>query len=153
RAGAVAGPIRCDRAMKAVSCTQAKLDVVNLPTPTPAKGQLLVEVLRCGICGSDLHARHHCDDVAGVMDAVGYGAFMRSDQEIVMGHEFCGEVLDHGPGTKNATAAGTHVVSLPILRRGAEVHAIGLSEKAPGAYAEHIVVEDSLTFAVPNGIS
>ena len=53
--------------MKAVTCTNAKLEVVDQPTPTPAKGQLLIDVLRCGICGSDLHARHHCDELADVM--------------------------------------------------------------------------------------
>ena len=53
--------------MKTVTCTNAKLEVVDQPTPKPAKGQLLIDVLRCGICGSDLHTRNHCDDVADVM--------------------------------------------------------------------------------------
>jgi len=48
--------------MKAVTCTNAKLEVVDLPTPTPAKGQLLIDVLRGGICGSDLHARHRAQE-------------------------------------------------------------------------------------------
>ena len=47
--------------MKAVVCQNAELSVVDLPEPKPAQGQVLVEVLRCGICGSDLHLRHHCD--------------------------------------------------------------------------------------------
>jgi threonine dehydrogenase-like Zn-dependent dehydrogenase len=33
------------------------------------------------------------------------------------------------------------------------VHAIGLSAAAPGAYAEQLVVEESLMLAVPNGLS
>ena len=138
--------------MKSVTCTNAKLEVVDLPTPTPAKGQLLIEVLRCGICGSDLHARHHCDELADVMAESGYDAFMRSDQQVVFGHEFCGEVLDYGPGTRKAPRRGTPVVALPLLRRGTAVHGIGLSTMAPGAYAEQLLVEQSLTFAVPNGL-
>jgi threonine dehydrogenase-like Zn-dependent dehydrogenase len=138
--------------MKAVTCTNAKLDVVDQPTPTPAKGQLLLDVLRCGICGSDLHARNHCDEVAEVMAETGYPDFMRSPQSVVFGHEFCGEVLDHGPGTRKAPKAGTPVVALPLLRRGKEVHALGLSTKAPGAYAEQLVVEQSLTLPIPNGL-
>ena len=51
---------------------------------------MLLEVLRCGICGSDLHARHHCDELAGVMTEVGYDDFMRSSQQVVFGHEFSG---------------------------------------------------------------
>ncbi len=139
--------------MKAVTCTNAELEVVDLPTPTPAKGQLLIDVLRCGICGSDLHARRHCDELADVMAESGYDAFMRSGQSVVFGHEFCGEVLDRGPGTPKSPRTGTRVVSLPLLRRGQEVHGIGLSTMAPGAYAEQLLVERSLTFEVPNGLS
>ncbi|OBI00054.1 zinc-binding dehydrogenase [Mycobacterium sp. E2733] len=139
--------------MKSVTCTNAKLEVVDLPTPAPAKGQLLLDVLRCGICGSDLHARRHCDELAGVMAESGYDAFMRSDQQVVFGHEFCGEVVDYGPGTRKAPRSGTRVVALPLLRRGKKVHGIGLSTMAPGAYAERLLVEQSLTFAVPNGLA
>ncbi|MDU5862865.1 MAG: hypothetical protein E6Z46_02885, partial [Acinetobacter sp.] len=41
--------------MKSVLCHQATLQVVDQPNLTPAKGQVLLEVVRCGICGSDLH--------------------------------------------------------------------------------------------------
>ncbi|SPM30027.1 zinc-binding dehydrogenase [Mycobacterium terramassiliense] len=139
--------------MKSVTCTNAKLEVVDTAAPAPAKGQLLIEVLRCGICGSDLHARHHCDELADVMVESGYDAFMRSHQSVVFGHEFCGEVLDYGPGTRKAPRPGSTVVALPLLRRGKEVHGIGLSTMAPGAYAEQLLVEQSLTLAVPNGLS
>lgn len=141
-------------AMKAVTCTNAKLKVVDRPSPAPAKGQLLLDVLRCGICGSDLHARLHCDELADVMAESGYHAFMRSNQQVVFGHEFCGEVVDYGPGTRRTPRRGTPVVAMPLLRRGnKEVHGIGLSTMAPGAYAERLVVEQSLTFPVPNGLA
>jgi threonine dehydrogenase-like Zn-dependent dehydrogenase len=138
--------------MKAVTCTNAKLEVVEQPTPTPAKGQLLIDVPRCGICGSDLHARNHCDELAEVLNETGYPDFMRSTQSVVFGHEFCGEVIDHGPKTRKAPKAGTPVVALPLLRRGKDVHTVGLSAKAPGAYAERLVVEQSLALPVPNGL-
>src|SRR4051812_29037426 len=120
--------------MRAVSCQAAKLSVVDRPMPTPGRGQVLIDVLRCGICGSDLHARHHCDELAGVMSESGYDGFMRSDQEVTFGHEFCGEVVEHGPGCRKSSTTGTHVVALPLLRRGQDVHGIGLSVAAPGAY-------------------
>lgn len=139
--------------MKAVTCTQAELEVVDSPSPTPAKGQLLIAVLRCGICGSDLHARHHCDELADLMVESGYRDFMRSDQHVVLGHEFCGEVLDYGPGTRKSPRPGTPVVALPLLRHGKDVHGIGLSAMAPGGYAERLLVEQSLTLPVPNGLA
>jgi threonine dehydrogenase-like Zn-dependent dehydrogenase len=140
--------------MKAVACQNAELEVVDLPEPTPAKGQVVIDVLRCGICGSDLHARHHADELAAVMDEVGYDGIMRSHQQIVFGHEFCGEIVEHGPGaSKKSLPTGTHVVAPPLLRRGKDVHAIGLSAQAPGAYAEQLVVEEALAVPVPNGLS
>jgi threonine dehydrogenase-like Zn-dependent dehydrogenase len=138
--------------MKAVTCTNARLEVVDQPTPTPDKGHLLLGVLRNGICGSDLHARNHCDELADVIAETGYPDFMRSSQSVVFGHEFCGEVLDHGPRTRKSPKAGTPVVALPLIRHGKDVHAIGLSTKAPGAYAEHLLVEQSLALPVPNGL-
>jgi threonine dehydrogenase-like Zn-dependent dehydrogenase len=138
--------------VKAVGCKAARLSVVDRPAPEPGKGQLLIDVLRCGICGSDLHARHHCDELAEVMSEGGYNDFMRSDQEVVFGHEFCGEVVEHGPGCRKAVGPGTPVVALPLLRRGGQVHGIGLSQQAPGAYAEQVVVEESLAEPVPNGL-
>jgi threonine dehydrogenase-like Zn-dependent dehydrogenase len=141
------------RPLKAVNCKDAQLAVVERPTPTPAKGQVLIDVLRCGICGSDLHARHHCDELAEMMSESGYDAFMRSDQEVILGHEFCGEIVEHGPGCRKASPTGTPVVAMPLLRRGKDVHVIGLSTAAPGAYAEQLVVEESLAVPVPNGLS
>jgi threonine dehydrogenase-like Zn-dependent dehydrogenase len=138
--------------MRAVTCTNAKFEVVDLPTPEPARGQLLLQVLRCGICGSDLHARHHADELADVTAASGYDGIFRSTDAVVLGHEFCGEVLDHGPRMRTNLRAGTRVVALPLLRNGEHVHATGLSVSAPGGYAEQLLVEDSLAFAVPNGL-
>jgi threonine dehydrogenase-like Zn-dependent dehydrogenase len=139
--------------VKAVTCTNAKLEVVDQPMPTPAKGQLLIDVSHCGICGSDLHARHHCDELADVAAETGYDGAMRSHQQVVFGHEFCGEVVDHGPDTRKSPKTGTPVVALPLLRRGNGFHPTGLSAHAPGAYAEQVLVEQSLTFPVPNGLS
>lgn len=139
--------------MKAVTCTDAELTVVDLPDPEPAAGQLLVKVLRCGICGSDLHARHNCDELADITAEVGYDGIFRSQDPVVLGHEFCGEVLDHGPRTAKAISTGSRVVSFPLLRKNGAVHPTGLSTSAPGGYAEKMLVEQSLTFAVPNGLS
>lgn len=139
--------------MRAVTCREASLEVVDRPTPTLEKGHILLDVLRCGICGSDLHARHHADEMADAASAVGYDHAMRFDQEVILGHEFCGEVVDHGPRTRKAIKTGTRVVAMPLLRTQGEVHMIGLSQAAPGAYAEKIAVQQSLAMPVPNGLN
>jgi threonine dehydrogenase-like Zn-dependent dehydrogenase len=139
--------------MKAVTCRNSKLELVGLPDPQPGPGQVVMNVLGCGICGSDLHVRYHADAEADVLAEIGYDGFMRSGQQVVLGHEFVGEVAGYGPGTRKKIATGTPVVAVPLTRRADEIHAIGLSAAAPGGYAEQVVVEESLMFALPNGLS
>ena len=138
--------------MRAVACTNAELAVVERPEPEPGAGQVRIEVLRCGICGSDLHARHGLDQWGELAARAGYDRFARSDQEVVFGHEFCGTVAEYGPGTRGRTPAGTPVVAVPLLRGSQGVDTVGLSVHAPGAYADQMLVEESLMMAVPNGL-
>jgi len=139
--------------MRVVVCENGKLTVVDLPTPRPGRGQVLLDVIRSGICGSDLHARQHSDQQADVLAEAGYHGAMRSDQQVVFGHEFCGRVARYGPGCQRTLPATTPVVALPLLRTGSGLDAIGISAAAPGAYAEQVVVEESLMLALPDGLT
>ncbi|MQY24052.1 zinc-binding dehydrogenase [Nocardia macrotermitis] len=139
--------------MKAVVCSEGVLEVADVPAPEPGAGQAVIDVRRCGICGSDLHARVHCDELAELAVATGYDGFMRSDQRVVLGHEFCGEIVDYGRGCRKRWRPGTRVVALPILRGGRQPQLTGLSEAAPGGYAEQVLVQESMTFPIPNGLS
>lgn len=138
--------------MKAVSCVHSTLEVVDLPNPKPAEGQIVLEVLRCGICGSDLHAKDHADELTEVMAEGGYTDFMRSDTPVVMGHEFCGAVAERGRKVSKEFTPGTTVVSFPLVRAQGGVHLTGLSPVAPGGYAERVLAEAALSFVVPNGL-
>ena len=134
-------------------CRHAELEVVERPEPVPRDGQVRLEVSRCGICGSDLHARHGCDQWAELAARMGYDRFARSEQEIVFGHEFCGEVAEYGPGCRRDAPAGTPVVAFPLLRSERGVDTTGLSVHAPGAYAEQLLVQESLMLPVPGGLN
>ena len=138
--------------MRAVVCNNAELEVIERPEPVPGRGQVRIEVLRCGICGSDLHARHGCDVWAELAARAGYDRFARSQDEVVFGHEFCGEVAEHGPQCRKGSPPGTRVVAVPLLRGSHGVDTVGLSVHAPGAYAEQMLVEESLMMPVPNGL-
>jgi threonine dehydrogenase-like Zn-dependent dehydrogenase len=138
--------------MRTVVCQHAELAVADAPEPTPAKGQVRLEVVRCGICGSDLHARHGIDDWAELSERLGYDRFGRSDQPVVFGHEFSGRVAEYGPGCAGEIATGTPVVALPLIRNGGGIDTIGLSLHAAGAYAEQLLVQESLMLPVPNGL-
>ncbi len=139
--------------MKAVICQSAELSVREVAEQTPQKGQVLLKVLRCGICGSDLHVRHHCEHMGKLMVRTGYMNFPQADEPLIFGHEFCGEVLEHGPGTPKNIKTGTRVCAIPVIRKGADIDMLGLSIRAPGAYAERVLVEESMMIPVPNGLS
>jgi threonine dehydrogenase-like Zn-dependent dehydrogenase len=136
--------------VRAVTVTAAELAVGEVEAPRAERGQLVLDVARCGICGSDLHARHHADALAEIGAEIGYDGLMRSTDRIVLGHEFSGVVTERGKGSRHTE--GTAVVSFPLLRRGSAVHTTGLSPHAPGAYAEQVLVQDALSFAIPNGL-
>src|SRR4051812_45277408 len=138
--------------MRAVVCQNATLEVADLPEPTPTAGQVRLTVERCGICGSDLHARHGIDAWADMAAKTGYPRFGRSDQPIVFGHEFSGRVAEYGPKTRRKLGSGTPVAALPLLRTKDGVDLTGLSEAAPGAYAERVLVQEPLMMPVPNGL-
>jgi threonine dehydrogenase-like Zn-dependent dehydrogenase len=138
--------------MRSVTCTHSTLDVADLPDPRPGPGQVRLEVLRCGICGSDLHARQGIDQWAEVVAKLGYDRLARSDQSVVFGHEFSGAVAEYGPGCREQVPAGAAVVALPLLRGPGGVDTTGLSIHAPGAYAELMLVQESLMLPVPNGL-
>lgn len=139
--------------MKAVSCEHGTLSVVDLPDPRPGEGQLVLDVRACGICGSDLHAKDHADELTEVMATMGYPDFMRGDTPTVMGHEFSGVITDRGPRSPRSLREGMTVVAFPLVRAHGGTHLTGLSPLAPGGYAERVLVEASLTFPVPNGLS
>src|SRR5438477_954002 len=138
--------------MRAVECHNGELKLVERPEPEPGRGKIRLKVLRCGICGSDLHARHSVDEFADAAARAGYDRFARSHQSIVLGHEFCGEVAEHGAGCRRGTPTGTPVVALPLLKGPYGVDTTGLSVHAPGAYAEQLLAEESLMMPVPNGL-
>ena len=139
--------------MKAVSCARGTLSVIDLPDPRPGEGQLVLDVRACGICGSDLHAKDHADELTDVMAEIGYRDFMRGDTPTVMGHEFAGVISSRGPKSPKSLKEGMTVVSFPLVRAHGAVQLTGLSPLAPGAYAERVLVEASLTFPVPNGLA
>ena len=99
--------------MRAVVKRGQRLELDDVLEPTPDKGQVLVRTLRCGICGSDLHALHHMDK----MVAERAGGTPRPLPDMVMGHEFCAEILDYGPDTPHRLKPGTRIVSVPEIGR------------------------------------
>jgi threonine dehydrogenase-like Zn-dependent dehydrogenase len=138
--------------MKAAVVRDRRLVVADVPVPEPGPGEVLVKTLACGICGSDLHALRHADRFAEFYVRADGTRIFDFSRDIVMGHEFCAEIVDHGPGTTRRLAAGTRVCSMPVLLRGEGRQTIGYSNDHPGGYAEYMRLTESLLLPVPDSL-
>ena len=95
--------------MRAAVLRQGRVETRTVEDPVPGPGQVLVRSLACGICASDLHYMDHPE--AGADDDSGWATYDQ-DIDIVMGHEYCTEVVDYGPQTA-AAGPGRHPGQLP----------------------------------------
>src|SRR5579875_3470717 len=94
--------------MRAAIMRGNRIVVDEFADPVPRTGELLVRTRACGICGSDVHMlERHGDNSPSPA-----GFDVRGD--VVMGHEFCCEVVDYGPQTSRRIKAGQLVCSVPI---------------------------------------
>ncbi|MGE0825995.1 MAG: zinc-binding dehydrogenase [Candidatus Binatia bacterium] len=139
--------------MRAAVMRNHKLLVEDLPTPEPGPGEVLVKTLACGICGSDLHALKYTEKLVEVSRRSGGAFTMDLTRGIVMGHEFCAEIVDHGPSTKKHLKVGTRICSMPVLIRSSGVETVGYSNNNPGGYGEYMRLSEGLLLEVPNGLS
>jgi L-iditol 2-dehydrogenase len=130
------------------------LEIIDLPVPEPAAGEVLVQVASCGICGSDIH---------------GYdGASGRRIPPLVMGHEAAGVVAAVGDGVSNVRRGDRITFDSTVYcgecgfcRRG-EINlcdrrqVLGVScgdYRRAGAFAEYIVVPSRITYPLPDNLS
>jgi threonine dehydrogenase-like Zn-dependent dehydrogenase len=117
-----------------------KLAVDELAEPNAGPGEVVVEVLRAGICGSDLHAYR--------------GRSGGRQPPLVLGHEAVGRIDGDGEAFAVFPLSGCGVCVL--CHRGAENlcprrSLLGLDRQ--GTLAERVVVPKSCLIQLPEGLS
>ncbi len=145
--------------MRACVMRQGRLVVDDTEDPRPETGQMLVRILACGICGSDLHFLAHggtmvsmTNDMLPSMGEHAMGmAPIDLSRDIVMGHEFCAEVVELGPET-TGPKPGARVVSVPVLLSSTGLHQLAYNNAYPGGYAQYMLLSAPLALEVPNGL-
>jgi threonine dehydrogenase-like Zn-dependent dehydrogenase len=131
--------------MRAVVLRGGKLDVRETAEPVPRRGELLIKPLSAAICASDVHYMDHPNSAPRFS--------WDPDRDTIMGHEFVGEVVGHGPDCSDDFPIGTRVTSMPILiRAGEEPRVIGHDPDAPGAFGELMIVSEMMSRKVPDGV-
>jgi threonine dehydrogenase-like Zn-dependent dehydrogenase len=128
----------------------------DVEEPAPGPGEVLVDVVACGICGSDLHFVDHGATMVEV------GARMEGtvdlgrtpvdfDRDVFMGHEFSGRVLELGPQT-TGPAPGTVVTSVPIMVTATGIQDLAYSNLYACGYSDRMLLSSLLLLEVPNGL-
>jgi threonine dehydrogenase-like Zn-dependent dehydrogenase len=139
--------------MKAVIRREKRLICDEIADLIPAEGQVLVRTLACGICGSDLHALHHMEHMIDLSRRAGApDSGFDPKKDTVFGHEFCAEILDHGPGSPRTLKSGARVVSMPLTLHNGGIEALGFSNQLPGGFAEQMLLTEAMVLEVPNGL-
>jgi threonine dehydrogenase-like Zn-dependent dehydrogenase len=138
--------------MRAAILRRGDIVVDQMPDPVPAEGQVLVRTLCCGICGSDLHAAKHMRQFVDLARRASGRWNMDPDRDVVFGHEFCCEIVEHGPGTTQSLKPGSLVVSVPMTLAGTTVQGIGYSNDIAGGFAQFMPLAERMVLPVPNGL-
>ena len=146
--------------MRAAVMRDWQLRVDDVADPTPGPGQVLTKVLACGICGSDLHLLKHGQESRKLMDELNADRppdpmqlkMFEPELDTVMGHEFCCEIVELGPGCSNSKV-GDIVVGMPVAFDTAGLHAVGFSNAYNGGYAELMVLNEMVGIKVPSDLT
>jgi len=126
----------------------------DVPTPECGDNEVLVKVMACAICGSDIHG----------MD----GSTGRRIPPIIMGHEASGVVEKTGAGVKNFKPgdrvtfdSNVYCGECFFCRRGEvnlcdnrRVLGVSCSEyRCHGAFAEYVVVPEHILYTIPENVN
>jgi threonine dehydrogenase-like Zn-dependent dehydrogenase len=127
----------------------ADLRCETVPDPAPRADEVIVKVHACSICGSDLHGFH--------------GKHPRLVFPRILGHEFAGEVVAVGAGTKSIPAGQRVCCDIDIscgtcgpCRDGRgniceKLRTMGFDRD--GAYAEYVAVPAANLYLLPENVS
>jgi (R,R)-butanediol dehydrogenase / meso-butanediol dehydrogenase / diacetyl reductase len=140
--------------------TAHDLRVEEIPEPSaPGPGEVVVQVVTCGICGTDLH-----EYAAGpIVTSVEPHPLTGAQNPQILGHEFAGDVVAIGSGV-SSVAEGDRVAVMPLAycghcaycRRGlqhlcATMACVGLSH-AWGGMAELATVAEYQVVRLPETV-
>jgi threonine dehydrogenase-like Zn-dependent dehydrogenase len=141
-------------AVKAAFVLGFQVQVGTIDDPTPSKGQALVRTHSCGLCASEAHFLHAGQNIVDLSREHG-GPYAGLDlsRPFVPGHEYVGEVIDYGPGSKRTVKAGRRVTSVPIMRQGGAHKVIGFDNDCPGGFGEYMLLDEDMLMEVPSDLS
>lgn len=139
--------------MKAAYILDGTVHVGAVDDPVPARGQAIVRTHSCGLCASEAHFLHAGQNIIELSRKHG-GPYAALDQSrpFVPGHEYVGEVIDYGPGSKRTVKPGRKVTSVPIMRQSGAHAVIGFSHDCPGGFGEYMLLDEDFIIEIPSDL-
>lgn len=138
--------------MKAAILENGKIRVGDLPDPIPRKGQAIVRTHRCALCASDAHFITSAETI--IDRSKRYDLAYKSvdlARPIVMGHEFVGEIIDYGPGSRRPLKTGTKVTAIPVMQLPAGgLGIVGYTNECPGGFGQYMLLDEEFLLEVPS---
>jgi threonine dehydrogenase-like Zn-dependent dehydrogenase len=139
--------------MKAAYIQNGQVHVGDVPDPVPGQGQALVRTHSCGLCASEQHFLHSGRNVIELSRKHGGPyAGLAFERAFVPGHEYVGEVIDYGPGSKRTVKTGRRVTSVPVMRHAGGHAVIGFSHECPGGWGELMLLDENALMEIPAGL-
>ncbi len=145
-----------EQTMKAVYLPgNSTVEFREVPVPSPAHGQVLIKMKASSICGSDIRAiyREHL------------GTGPEAYQNVIAGHEPCGQVVAVGPGCKEFREGDRAIVYhisgcgvCPDCKHGYMIsctspHRAAYGWQRDGGHAAYLVAEENTLVRLPDNLS
>jgi 2-desacetyl-2-hydroxyethyl bacteriochlorophyllide A dehydrogenase len=132
-----------------------RVDIREFPVPEPGHGQVLVKMKASSICGSDIRAIYR--------EHLGHGP--EAYQNVIGGHEPCGQIVAVGPGCKRFNV-GDRVILYHIsgcgvcndCRKGYMISCTSSLRAAygwqrDGGHADYLLAEEDTCVSLPDALS
>ena len=117
----------------------------DVPEPSPGPGQVKIRVRAAGVCGTDLHGHPSLQP------------------PVIIGHEIAGDIVELGEGVRQrkvgdrVTSETTASICGECMFCKSEDYNLcrerkGIATRAPGGFAEYLVVREPSTHVLPDHI-
>ncbi|MCC6589085.1 MAG: alcohol dehydrogenase catalytic domain-containing protein [Bryobacterales bacterium] len=137
------------RAIVKTAPGEGHIELRDWPEPTRRWGEVKIRVAAVGICGTDIHILH---------------GTWRCDPPVVLGHEWCGTVVETGPGATHLKPGDRVVASNPAITCGRCFHCLAGNDfmcadrvsagyMIDGALAEFICIDAKRCHHLPDHVT
>ncbi|MFC3172829.1 zinc-binding dehydrogenase [Novosphingobium bradum] len=120
--------------------TGRPLELVEVAEPVPGPGEVAIDVVRAGLCHSDI----------GIIE--GPGAGWIKQRPIVLGHEVAGVIRELGPGVEGFAVGDRVVIALIAHGEGVSGNWIAPGLSRNGGFEQRCIAEVRELVRLPDGV-